>query len=126
MAPPVIDWVKAFSIVRSPSLGVIKRSGWSSFNLVWQGDDLATVCAGAEVKDRHADYDSVCDLFEDDGLLGVGQLGVDFYAPIDWAGVHDDGTGLEPFGPFFIQPEGAGIFADRRKVAGGLPFVLNA
>lgn len=46
----------------------------------------------AKVEDCHADGDTVGDLVEDEGVGGVGEIGVDFDAAVDRAWVHDDGV----------------------------------
>ncbi len=46
--------------------------------------------ARKEVDDGHADGYAVFNLIENDGLFGVGDIGVEFYAAVDGAGVHDD------------------------------------
>lgn len=81
--------------------------------------------AVAEVQHRHADKYAVGDLFEDDGLIGVGEFGVNFDAPINGTGVHNERTGLEPFSAGFIETEDAGVFADGGEMSGGLALVLD-
>lgn len=82
--------------------------------------------AVAEVQDCHTDEDAVGDLFKNDGLFRVGEFRVNFDAAVDGAGVHDEGTGFEPFGAGFVETKDAGVFADGGEMGRGLALVLNA
>jgi len=67
--------------------------------------------AGEEVDDGHADSYAVLDLVEDDGLFGVGDIGVEFYAAVDGAGVHDDDVFLEAVEHAAVDAVIEGVFA---------------
>ncbi len=57
--------------------------------------------SSAEIKNGHADGETVGDLIENDALQAVGDFAVDLDAAIDRARMHDQAIRLQKFCPLF-------------------------
>ena len=67
--------------------------------------------SGQEIEDGHSDGHAIFDLVEDDRLFAVGRVAVEFDAPVDGAGVHDDDVLAEAVEEAFIDAVGEAVFA---------------
>lgn len=79
-----------------------------------------------KVQGCHADCQPVGHLFENDGLVAIGDVTIDLDAAVDGAGVHDQDVGFGGGEAGVVDAEERGVFAQAWEHGLALALVLDA